>query len=132
MFAGIGAGRRLDRCRGSSKARCLNCQTQPWPGRCLVLVSPSHGENRGSSPLGSANSFKALWALNMLVWVPSPTFLQWTLLPIGWRPPFDRRLEEAGRDWRSHRRAGVGAYFAEQIEHAAWLAAVEDRATCLG
>src|SRR5262249_39990130 len=38
MFAGIGA--LLDR---------------PWPGRCLVLVSPSHGENRGSSPLGSAN-----------------------------------------------------------------------------
>src|SRR6516164_3879696 len=54
MFAGMGAGRRLDRCRASSKARCLNCQTQPWPGRCLVLVSPSHGENRGSSPLGSA------------------------------------------------------------------------------
>ena len=60
MFAGMGAGRRLDRCRAPSKARCLNCQTQPWPGRCLVLVSPSHGENRGSSPLGSANNFKAL------------------------------------------------------------------------
>src|SRR5262245_40932973 len=64
MFAGMGAGRRLDRCRASSKARCLNCQTQPWPGRCLVLVSPSHGENRGSSPLGSANKLKHLYRLH--------------------------------------------------------------------
>ena len=60
MFAGMGAGRRLDRCRGSSKARCLNYQIQPlgWAG--LVLVSPSHGENRGSSPLGSANKINSL------------------------------------------------------------------------
>src|SRR6516165_12726316 len=41
MFAGIGA-----------------LSDRPWPGRCLVLVSPSHGENRGSSPLGSANEIK--------------------------------------------------------------------------
>ena len=67
MFAGMGAGRRLDRCRASSKARCLNCQTQPWPGRCLVLVSPSHGENRGSSPLGSANKIKHLIQVRQLV-----------------------------------------------------------------
>src|SRR6516164_561968 len=67
MFAGMGAGRRLDRCRASSKARCLNCQTQPWPGRCLVLVSPSHGENRGSSPLGSANAIKYLIQVHQLV-----------------------------------------------------------------
>jgi hypothetical protein len=26
----MGAERRLDRCRGSGKARCLNYQTQPW------------------------------------------------------------------------------------------------------
>ena len=25
-------------------------------------TSPSHGENRGSSPLGSTNDFKTLWA----------------------------------------------------------------------
>jgi len=34
------------------------------------------------------------------------------LLPkIGSRSPCDRPLEEAGRDWRSHQRAGIGAYF---------------------
>src|SRR5262249_48226210 len=37
-----------------------NSQTQPSPGRCLVLVSPSHGENRRFEPLGSANIFKDL------------------------------------------------------------------------
>src|SRR5262249_50806357 len=110
MFAGMGAGRRLDRCRASSKARCLNCQTQPWPGRCPVLVSPSHGENRGSSPLGSANGFNDVVALEACRLATSPTFLQWTVLSkIGSRPPCDRRLEEA-EDWRSHRRAGIGAY----------------------
>src|SRR5262245_57877600 len=104
--------------------------------------SPSHGENRGSS--GSANNFNNLGALNLWVWAPSPTFLQWTLLPkIGSRSPCDRPLEEAGRDWRSHRRAGIGAYFlkmthariaartAEQIERAPCLAAREDGAGCL-
>jgi hypothetical protein len=30
------------------------------PVRCLVLVPPSHGENRGSSPLGSANNINDL------------------------------------------------------------------------
>ena len=40
----------------------------------------------------------------------SPTFLQWTVLSkIGSRPPCDRRPEEA-EDWRSHHRAGIGAY----------------------
>jgi len=105
---------------------------------------PSHGENRGSSPLGTANSFNNLAALNLWVWAPSPIFLQWTLLPkIGSRSPCDRPLEEAGRDWRSHRRAGIGAYSlkmihariaartAEQIERAPCLAAREDGAGCL-
>ena len=70
---------------------------------------------------------------------------------IGSRLRCDRRLEEAGRDWRSHRRAGIGAYFlkmtharflkmthariaartAEQIERAPCLAAREDGAGCL-
>jgi hypothetical protein len=31
------------------------------------------------------------------------------LSKIGSGPPCDRRLEEA-EDWRSHRRAGIGAY----------------------
>src|SRR5262245_50802745 len=76
MFAGMGTGRRLDRCRGSSKVRCLNCQTQPWPGRCLVLVSTTNGENRGSSPLGSANKINFLYRMGQLPLFPSPIFLQ--------------------------------------------------------
>src|SRR5262249_6157476 len=63
-----------------------NSQTQRSPGRCLVLVSPSHGENRGSSPLGSVNCFNILAASKLWVAPPSPTFLQWTL-------PFEDRFE---------------------------------------
>ena len=39
---------------------------------------PSHGENRGSSPLGSANDFSSLAPKR--VDPASPTFLQWTVL----------------------------------------------------
>jgi len=105
---------------------------------------PTHGENRGSSPLGSANDFNDVVALEACRLATSPTFLQWTLLPkIGSRSPCDRPLEEAGRDWRSHRRAGIGAYSlkmihariaartAKQIERAPCLAAREDGAGCL-
>jgi hypothetical protein len=64
MFAGMGAGRRLDRCRGSSKAHCLNCQTQPWqmPGARVA----THGGSNFSrfffnggviADLGRATSF---------------------------------------------------------------------------
>src|SRR5262245_48449145 len=35
--------------------------------RRLVLVSPSHGENRGSSPLGSANKINRLFQTDELV-----------------------------------------------------------------
>jgi hypothetical protein len=41
--------------------------------------SPSHGENRGSSPLGSANNFSILSPKWSLDWPTSPTFLQWTV-----------------------------------------------------
>jgi hypothetical protein len=44
-----------------------------------IALTPSHGENRGSSPLGSANGFNSLAASSLLVWAPSPTFLQWAL-----------------------------------------------------
>jgi hypothetical protein len=72
--------------------------------------SPSHGGNRGSSPLGSANDFNDVVALEACRLATSPTFLQWTVFSkIGSRLPCDRRLEEAD-DWRSHRRAGIGAY----------------------
>jgi len=57
---------------------------------------PSHGENRGSSPLGSANDFNDLVVLRPVRLSASPTFLQWAVPPkIGSRPPGDRRLEEA-------------------------------------
>ena len=42
--------------------------------------SPSHGENRGSSPLGSANDFSALRQFRLWGFAASPTFLQWTVL----------------------------------------------------
>src|SRR5262245_41304116 len=67
MFSGMRAGRQLGRCNGSSEApsKIVAIPAQlPDPALarqiCLVLVSPSHGENRGSSPLGSANIFKDL------------------------------------------------------------------------
>jgi hypothetical protein len=44
------------------------------------LSSPSHGENRGSSPLGSANHFNNIVALEACRLATSPTFLQWTVL----------------------------------------------------
>jgi len=39
-----------------AKARCLNCQTQPWPDRCLVL--------------------NCLYRIGQLLLFPSPIFLQ--------------------------------------------------------
>ena len=73
---------------------------------------PSHGENRGSSPLGSANDFSILAPKWSLARPASPTFLQWTVLQtISSRSRCDRRLKEAGSDLRGHRRAGMGAYF---------------------
>src|SRR5262249_14085649 len=38
--------------------------------------SPSHGENRGSSPLGSANQINCLYRIGQLALFPSPIFLQ--------------------------------------------------------
>ena len=57
---------------------------------------PSHGENRGSSPLGSANDFSILVPkIERLSRPASPTFLQWTeLQTICSRSRCDR--EEAG------------------------------------
>jgi hypothetical protein len=91
-------------------------------------IAPSHGENRGSSPLGSANDFNDVVALDVCRLATSPTFLQWTvLLKIGSRPPLcDRRLEEAeeiGAVTAEHRcllikmtRARIAARSAEQVE----------------
>jgi hypothetical protein len=62
----IGALSRLQRSASKSGARLPNCQIRPCPVRCLGLVPPSHGENRGSSPLGSANDFNDLVALEGL------------------------------------------------------------------
>ena len=60
---------------------------------------PSHGENRGSSPLGIANDFNILAPKWSLVRPASPTFLQWTVLQtISSRSRCDRRSEEAGSD----------------------------------
>ena len=63
------------------------------------------------SPLGSANDFNDVVALEACRLATSPTFLQWTVLQtISSRPRCDRRSEEAGSDWRGHHRAGIGAY----------------------
>src|SRR6516162_11610184 len=78
-------------------------------GHLWTLLRLSHGENRGSSPLGSANDFRHLAPKRSLTWPASPTFLQRTVLQtIGSRSRCDCRLEEAGSDLR-HRRAGIGA-----------------------
>ena len=78
-------------------------------GILRARTSPSHGENRGSSPLGSANDFSSLAQKRAKVGPASPTFLQRTVLQtIGSRSRCDCRLEEAGSDLR-HRRAGIGA-----------------------
>jgi hypothetical protein len=37
--------------------------------KCSQLLAPSHGENRGSSPLGSANDFKHITAIKR-PWIP--------------------------------------------------------------
>src|SRR5262249_41627582 len=39
-------------------------------------TSPSHGENRGSSPLGSANQINCLYRIGQLLLFLSPIFLQ--------------------------------------------------------
>src|SRR6476620_4301884 len=61
----------------------------PWLKRGHIKSLPSHGENRGSSPLGSANDFSILAPK----WTPaSPIFLQWTVLQtISSRSRCDRR-----------------------------------------
>src|SRR5215467_11517054 len=43
-------------------------------------LRPLTGENRGSSPLGSANDFSELSQLRLPPFARSPTFLQWTVL----------------------------------------------------
>jgi hypothetical protein len=61
-------------------------------------TSPSHGENRGSSPLGSANQINCLYRVGQLLLFPSPIFLQINsgtrgtgllrvLAPNSWRSP---------------------------------------------
>ena len=65
-------------------------------GILRARTSPSHGENRGSSPLGSANDFSSLAQKRAKVGPASPTFLQRTVLQtIGSRSRCDCRLEEA-------------------------------------
>src|SRR6516162_6888729 len=78
-------------------------------GHLWTLLRLSHGENKGSSPLGSANDFSILAPKTE----PSGRHLQLfsngrVLQTIGSRLRCDRRPEEAGSDLR-HRRAGIGA-----------------------
>ena len=78
----------------------------------IVRFAPSHGENRGSSPLGSANDFSILAPKLSLVRPASPTFLQWTVLQtinsrVARCPPSRHDLP-----------ARIAALAAEQIEHA--------------
>ena len=94
-YAGLGQlSRRIERRRESHPVATRECLESD------KLVSlPSHGENRGSSPLGSANDFSNLAPKRSLLGPASPTFLQWTVLQtIGSRSRCDRRLEEAGSD----------------------------------
>jgi hypothetical protein len=44
--------------------------------RMITVSSPSHGENRGSSPLGSANDFKHIDSPIRICGFHSPIFLQ--------------------------------------------------------
>jgi hypothetical protein len=53
MFAGMGAGRHLDGCRGSSEAGFLNCQTA-WQMPDVALSR----RKQGFASLGSANEIK--------------------------------------------------------------------------
>src|SRR5262245_56801815 len=50
----------------------------PWLKRGHIKSLPSHGENRGSSPLGSANDFKYLARSGQTQRFTSPIFLQLT------------------------------------------------------
>src|SRR6266498_2462072 len=76
-------------------SRRVGSQLPRGIGDGLRPVALSHGENRGSSPLGSANNFNDLAGTKLDLWATSPTFLQWTLLPkIGSRSPCDLPLEE--------------------------------------
>ena len=56
-FPGAAAHRDASTCRGQSLGSIV------MRAKVAVDIPPSHGENRGSSPLGSANQIKAL------VWV---------------------------------------------------------------
>jgi hypothetical protein len=94
------------------------------------VALPSHGENRGSSPLGSANDFSILAPKWSLGWPASPTFLQWTVRfrrsVRGHAVVGSRRPETI---WAITAVGGIDAYFltlthariaafpAEQIEH---------------
>ncbi len=51
--------------------------------RLAVRTSPSHGENRSSILLGSANLFNYLLVIFQFLLVSSSTFLQRTILSIG-------------------------------------------------
>src|SRR6516162_8287402 len=62
------------------KDRADSSITQDDMPKCSQLLAPSHGENRGSSPLGSANDFSELSQLRLPPFARSPTFLQWTVL----------------------------------------------------
>jgi hypothetical protein len=61
-------------------ARSRTCWSQCGEHNRTAPESPSHGENRGSSPLGSAKYFKYLAQLSLAQPALSPTFLQWTVL----------------------------------------------------
>ena len=79
----------------------------------ILPTLPSHGENRGSSPLGSANDFSIL----------AP---KWSLVPAGISnfSPMDGASDnqfEIGAVTAGMTRARIAALPAEQIEHAPCL-----------
>src|SRR5262245_60277439 len=58
------------------KDRADSSITQDDMPKCSQLLAPSHGENRGSSPLGSANKINCLYPNRPACLFPSPIFLQ--------------------------------------------------------
>ena len=80
-------------------------------GHLWTVLRLSHGENRGSSPLGSANDFNYLMEIKLCGLAGISNFSPIDGTSEDW---FEATLRsstrEGRRDWRSHRRAGIGAY----------------------
>jgi hypothetical protein len=106
--------------RGAARPRCTEARASQTRGRGHARASAASKiaelnlalsrRKQGFDSPRECNDFNDVVALGPVGLATSPTFLQWPVLSkIGSRPPCDRRLEEP-EDWRSHRRAGIGAY----------------------